>query len=92
VAGIPITELIAKDRIDAIVPHRNGGAEIVNLLKTRGNAWPGGRRWSKGSPKTSARSSLRRVLKGEYGYNDPVGVPVKLGRNGLEQISRYADR
>ena len=91
VAGIPITELIAKDRIDAIVERtRNGGAEIVNLLKT--SAWY--------APGASTVEMVEAILKdkrkilpcaaylqGEYGYKDLfVGVPVKLGRNGLEQI------
>jgi malate dehydrogenase len=91
VAGIPITELIAKDRIDAIVDRtRNGGAEIVNLLKT--SAWY--------APGASTVEMVEAILKdkrkilpcaaylqGEYGYDNLyVGVPVKLGRNGLEQI------
>jgi malate dehydrogenase len=91
VAGIPITELISKERIDAIVDRtRNGGAEIVNLLKT--SAWY--------APGASAVEMVEAILKdkrkilpcaaylqGEYGFNDLyVGVPVKLGRNGMEQI------
>ncbi len=91
VAGIPITELISADRIAAIVDRtRNGGAEIVNLLKT--SAWY--------APGASTVEMVEAILKdkrkilpcaaylqGEYGYNDLfVGVPVKLGRNGLEQI------
>ena len=91
VAGIPITELIAKDRIDAIVDRtRNGGAEIVNLLKT--SAWY--------APGASTVEMVEAILKdkrkilpcaaylqGEYGYNDLyLGVPVKLGRNGMEKI------
>lgn len=91
VAGIPITELIARDRIDAIVDRtRNGGAEIVNLLKT--SAWY--------APAAATVEMVEAILKdkrkilpcaayleGEYGYNGLfVGVPVKLGRNGLEKI------
>ncbi|HEX8172046.1 MAG TPA: malate dehydrogenase [Thermoanaerobaculia bacterium] len=91
VAGIPITELISAERIAAIVDRtRNGGAEIVNLLKT--SAWY--------APGASTVEMVEAILKdkrkilpcaaflqGEYGYNDLfVGVPVKLGRNGLEQI------
>ena len=91
VAGIPITELIAQDRIDAIVDRtRNGGAEIVNLLKT--SAWY--------APGASTVEMVEAILKdkrkilpcaaflqGEYGYDALyVGVPVKLGRNGMEQI------
>ena len=91
VAGIPITELIAEDRIAAIVDRtRNGGAEIVNLLKT--SAWY--------APGASTVEMVEAILKdkrkilpcaayltGEYGINDLyVGVPIKLGRNGMEQI------
>src|ERR1700756_80856 len=91
VAGIPITELISKERIDAIVDRtRNGGAEIVNLLKT--SAWY--------APGAAAVEMVEAIIKdkrkilpcaaflqGEYGYNDPfVGAPVKLGRNGIEKI------
>ena len=91
VAGIPITELLSKERIDAIVERtRNGGAEVVNLLKT--SAWY--------APGASAVEMVEAMLKdkrkilpcaayltGEYGIrNLYVGVPVKLGRNGIEQI------
>jgi malate dehydrogenase len=91
VAGIPITELISKERIDAIVDRtRNGGAEIVNLLKT--SAWY--------APGASTVEMVEAILKdkrkilpcaaylqGEYGYKGLfVGVPVKLGRNGMEEI------
>jgi malate dehydrogenase len=91
VAGIPITELISSERIDAIVERtRTGGAEIVNLLKT--SAWY--------APGASTVEMVEAILKdkrkilpcaayltGEYGINDLyVGVPIKLGRNGIEQI------
>ncbi len=91
VAGIPITELLSKERIDAIVDRtRNGGAEIVNLLKT--SAWY--------APGASAVEMVEAILKdkrkilpcaaylqGEYGFKGLfVGVPVKLGANGLQQI------
>ncbi|HUP46619.1 MAG TPA: malate dehydrogenase [Thermoanaerobaculia bacterium] len=91
VAGIPITELISKERIDAIVDRtRNGGAEIVNLLKT--SAW-----YAPGAATVEMVEAIlkdkRKILpcavylKGEYGYNGLfVGVPVKLGRKGLEKI------
>ncbi|HUR80986.1 MAG TPA: malate dehydrogenase [Thermoanaerobaculia bacterium] len=91
VAGIPITELISKERIDAIVDRtRNGGAEIVNLLKT--SAW-----YAPGASTVEMVEAILKdkrkilpcaaLLQGEYGYNDLfVGVPVKLGRNGMEQI------
>ncbi len=91
VAGIPITELISKERIDAIVDRtRNGGKEIVDLLKT--SAWY--------APGASTVEMVEAILKdkrkilpcaaylqGEYGFNDLyIGVPVKLGRSGMEQI------
>jgi malate dehydrogenase len=91
VAGIPITELMSKERIDAIVDRtRNGGAEIVNLLKT--SAWY--------APGASTVEMVEAILKdkrkilpcaaylqGEYGYDGLfVGVPVKLGRDGMQGI------
>jgi malate dehydrogenase len=91
VAGIPITELISKERIEAIVTRtRNGGAEIVNLLKT--SAW-----YAPGAATVEMVEAIlkdkRKILPcaayltGEYGFNNLyVGVPVKLGRNGIEQI------
>jgi malate dehydrogenase len=91
VAGIPITELIAKERIDAIVDRtRNGGAEIVNLLKT--SAW-----YAPGAATVEMVEAIlkdkRKILpcaaylQGEYGIDGLyVGVPIKLGRNGMEQI------
>jgi len=91
VAGIPITELISKERIDAIVTRtRNGGAEIVNLLKT--SAW-----YAPGAATVEMVEAIlkdkRKILPcaayltGEYGFHNLyVGVPVKLGRNGIEQI------
>ncbi len=92
VAGIPITELMAPDRIEALVDRtRNGGAEIVSLLKT-GSAYY--------APASSAVEMAESILKdkkkilpcaalleGEYGYNDLfIGVPVKLGAGGIEEI------
>ncbi len=92
VAGIPITELLAKDRIDALVERtRNGGAEIVGLLKT-GSAYY--------APASAAVEMAESILKdkkkilpcaaylqGEYGIKDLfIGVPVKLGSKGAEEI------
>jgi len=92
VAGIPVTELIPKERLDEIVKRTaNGGAEIVNLLKT-GSAYY--------APSLAAVEMVEAILKdkkkilpcavyleGEYGINNLfVGVPVKLGKNGVEQI------
>ncbi|HVS31072.1 MAG TPA: malate dehydrogenase [Thermoanaerobaculia bacterium] len=91
VAGIPITELISKERIEAIVDRtRNGGAEIVNLLKT--SAW-----YAPGAATVEMVEAIlkdkRKILpcavylQGEYGYSDLfVGVPVKLGRNGMQGV------
>jgi len=92
VAGIPVTELIAKDRLDAIVQRtRDGGAEIVKYLKT-GSAYY--------APSAATTEMIEAILKdkkkilpcaayleGEYGIKGLfVGVPVKLGAKGLEQI------
>jgi malate dehydrogenase len=91
VAGIPITELMSSEKIEAIVSRtRSGGAEIVNLLKT--SAW-----YAPGASTVEMVDAIlkdkRKILpcaaylQGEYGLNDLfVGVPVKLGRNGIEQI------
>ncbi|MBI3090875.1 MAG: malate dehydrogenase [Candidatus Tectomicrobia bacterium] len=92
VAGIPITELIPKERIDAIVERtRKGGGEIVNYLKT-GSAY-----YAPGAAVCAMVESIvrdkKRILpcaawlEGEYGIRDVfVGVPVKLGAKGIEQI------
>jgi malate dehydrogenase len=92
VSGIPLTELIAPDKLAAIVDRtRNGGAEIVKYLKT-GSAYY--------APSASAVEMVESILKdkkkvlpcasyleGEYGINGLfVGVPVKLGAKGIEQI------
>lgn len=92
VAGIPITELMTKDRIDALVDRTaNGGAEIVSLLKT-GSAYY--------APASAAVEMAESILKdkkkilpcaaylqGEYGINDLfIGVPVKLGSKGIEDV------
>jgi malate dehydrogenase len=92
VAGVPVTELMSPERIDALaVRTRNGGAEIVGLLKT-GSAYY--------APASAAVEMAESILKdkkkilpcaafleGEYGISGLfVGVPVKLGKNGIEQI------
>ena len=92
VAGIPITELLSKERIEALVKRTaNGGAEIVNLLKT-GSAYY--------APAASVTEMVEAILRdkkkilpcaayleGEYGIKGLfVGVPVKLGRRGIEQV------
>src|SRR5256886_8013737 len=91
VAGIPITAVISKERIDAIVDRtRNRGAEIVNPLKNPAGDAPGP---STGEQVQAILHDQRQILpcaallQGEYGIRDLfVGVPVKLGRNGIEQI------
>jgi malate dehydrogenase len=92
VAGIPITELMSPERIEALVQRtRNGGAEIVGLLKT-GSAFF--------APASAAVEMAESILKdkkkvlpcaaylqGEYGIRDLfIGVPVKLGAKGVEQV------
>jgi malate dehydrogenase len=92
VAGIPITELLSKERIEALIERtRKGGAEIVRLLKT-GSAY-----YAPASAAVEMAESVLKdkkkilpcaaYLKGEYGINDLfIGVPVKLGSNGIEEI------
>ncbi|GAC1427739.1 MAG: malate dehydrogenase [Chloroflexota bacterium] len=92
VAGIPITELLSAERVAAIVQRtRDGGAEIVNLLKT-GSAYY--------APSASMMAMVDSIvldkkrimpcaayLTGEYGIDGLfVGVPVKLGTRGIEDI------
>ncbi len=92
VAGIPLTELLPKDQLEAIITRtRNGGAEIVSLLK-KGSAYY--------APSAAVIEMIDAIfhdrrkimpcaayLEGEYGINGLfVGVPVKLGANGIEQI------
>ena len=92
VAGIPITELMPPERIAALVQRtRNGGAEIVGLLKTASAFY---------APSAAAVEMAESILKdkkkilpcaayleGEYGIRDLfIGVPVKLGAKGVEQV------
>lgn len=91
VAGIPVTELIATDKLEAIIERtKKGGGEIVNLLGT--SAWY--------APGSSAAQMVEAIvrdqkrifpvcawLQGEYGLKGVyLGVPVKLGKGGIEQI------
>jgi malate dehydrogenase len=92
VAGIPITELLPPDRIAAIVQRtRQGGAEIVNLLKT-GSAYyaPGAAVAEMAEAILKDRKMIlpcSAYLEGEYGLSEMFfGVPVKLSRSGIEQI------
>lgn len=92
VAGIPIPELIPPDRLEAIIQRtRDGGAEIVKLLK-QGSAYY--------APSAAAVEMVESILKnkkkilpcaayldGEYGISNLyVGVPLKLGRRGMEEV------
>jgi malate dehydrogenase len=91
VGGIPVTELIEKDKLDAIVNRTiNGGGELVKLMGT--SAW-----YAPGSAAAQMVEAIikdqRRVfpvcikLEGEYGINDCyLGVPVILGKNGVEKV------
>jgi malate dehydrogenase len=91
VAGIPVTELIAKDKLDAIIERtKKGGGEIVNLLGT--SAW-----YAPGAAAAQMVEAIVRnqkrifpvcaLLNGEYGMKDIyLGVPVVLGKNGIEKI------
>jgi len=92
VAGIPLPELLPRERIDAINQRtRDGGIEVVNLLKTGGAYY---------APSAAVVEMVEAILKdqkkilpcsvlleGEYGLHGVfVGVPVKLGARGVEQI------
>jgi malate dehydrogenase len=91
VKGIPITELLSKDQIDKIVDRtRKGGGELVNLMGT--SAW-----YAPGAAAAQMVESIvddqKRIfpicarLTGQYGINDLyIGVPVKLGKSGIEEI------
>jgi malate dehydrogenase len=92
VAGIPITELMSAERIEALVQRtRKGGGEIVNLLKT-GSAY-----YAPASATTEMAEAILKdkkkilpcvaYLQGEYGIQNLfIGVPVKLGSSGIEEI------
>jgi malate dehydrogenase len=91
VSGIPVTELIDQERLDAIVKRTiNGGGELVNLMGT--SAW-----YAPGSAAAQMVEAIvldqKRIfpccikLEGEYGLDNMfVGVPVKLGKNGVEKV------
>lgn len=91
VAGIPLPELMASDKIDAIVERTKfGGGEIVKLMGT--SAW-----YAPGAAAAEMAEAIvkdsKRVLpcaarlEGQYGLNDIfLGVPVKLGKEGIEEI------
>ena len=91
VSGMPVTDMIAMDRLDAIVQRtKKGGGELVQLMGT--SAWY--------APGAAAAQMVEVILKdekrilpccvkldGEYGMDDVyLGVPVKLGKNGIESV------
>ncbi|MCR9017165.1 malate dehydrogenase [Aquiflexum gelatinilyticum] len=91
VAGIPVTELIGKEKLDAIIERTKfGGGELVKLMGT--SAWY--------APGSAAAQMVEAILKnqrrvfpvcikldGEYGIDDCyLGVPVILGKNGVEKV------
>ena len=95
VAGVPLTEFLPKEKIDAMVERtREGGTEIVNLLKT-GSAFY--------APSAAVAEMVDAILydkkkvlpciaylEGEYGITGVyAGVPVKLGANGIEEIVQW---
>ena len=95
IAGIPLREYLPADKLDAIVTRtRKGGGEIVNLLKT-GSAYY--------APSAACAQMAEAIIKnrhlivpcaaymqGEYGLNEMYfGVPVMLGRGGMEKIVEY---
>jgi malate dehydrogenase len=92
VAGIPITELLSPERIEAIVDRtRQGGAEVINLLRTTSAYYAPGASVAKMVEAILRDKHLilpcSAYLQGEYGlYDMYFGVPVKLGRDGVEQI------
>jgi malate dehydrogenase len=96
VAGVPLTEIIPADRLEAIVERtRKGGGEIVSLLKT-GSAYY--------APAAAVAQMVEAILKdkhlivpssvlleGEYGLKEIFfGVPAQLGRKGLEKVIEYS--
>ncbi len=92
VSGIPISQLLAEDKLKAIVDRtRNGGAEIVKFLKT-GSAYYAPSSAAVQMCEAIVRDQKRILpcaawLEGEYGMNDLfLGVPCKIGRKGIEQI------
>ena len=95
IAGIPLRDYLTADKLEAIVNRtRKGGGEIVNLLKT-GSAYY--------APSAAVAQMAEAILKdkhlivpcaafmqGEYGLNDMFfGVPVMLGRGGVEKVIEY---
>ena len=97
VGGIPVTELVAEDKLNAIVDRtKKGGGELVNLMGT--SAW-----YAPGAAAAQMVEAIvrdqKRIfpvcawLEGEYGLKDIfLGVPVKLGKGGIEEIIELKSR
>jgi malate dehydrogenase len=92
VSGIPVTQLMDRAKLDAIVDRtRNGGAEIVKHLKT-GSAYYAPSAGAVQMAEAIVKDQRRILpcaawLEGEYGMTGLfLGVPCKLGKNGLEQV------
>ena len=95
VSGIPVTELLDEEKLSAIANRTKvGGSELVNLMGT--SAW-----YAPGSAAAQMVEAIvldqKRIfpccvkLEGEYGLNNIfIGVPIKLGKNGVEQIIEVA--
>jgi malate dehydrogenase len=91
VSGIPVRELVPEDRLQSIIERtKKGGGEIVNFMGT--SAW-----YAPGAAAAQMAEAIIKdeqrifpccaLLNGEYGMNNIyLGVPVKLGRNGIEKI------
>ena len=91
ISGIPVKELLSEKKLNSIIKRtKKGGGELVNLMGT--SAW-----YAPGSAVAQMVEAIimdqKRImpccvkLEGEYGYSDLfMGVPVKLGKNGIEQI------
>jgi len=91
VAGIPVTELIGKDELDAIIERtKKGGGELVKLMGT--SAWYAPGAAAAQMAETIVKDENRifpccAKLDGQYGLGDLfIGVPVKLGKSGIQQI------
>ena len=92
IAGVPLTHFLSKEKIDALIERtRKGGGEIVALLKT-GSAYYAPGAAAAEMVEAIAKNNHRILpcstyLTGQYGINDTyVGVPVKLGAKGIEEI------
>ena len=91
IKGVPVTQLIAKDKLDAMIKRtRGGGGEIVQLMGTSAYFAPAAGAIS--MAESYLRAQRRTIacaayLEGEYGYKDLyIGVPIVIGAEGLEKV------